>query len=80
MDKDQLAHLEQRINHLATVTKSVTTDGFDELLTIIHRPGWTTPAEIALVTGAVDVLIRQTEIVAEARKGLMDGARSVAAG
>ncbi|KJS53083.1 hypothetical protein VM98_27475 [Streptomyces rubellomurinus subsp. indigoferus] len=79
MDKDQLAHLEQRINHLVTVTKSVTTDDYEDLRKIIHRPGFTTPAELALIAGAVEVLIRQTEIVAEARRGLMDGARAVGA-
>ncbi|KJS61519.1 hypothetical protein [Streptomyces rubellomurinus] len=79
MDKDQLAHLEQRINHLVTVTKSVTTDDYEDLRKIIHRPGFTTPAELALIAGAVEVLIRQTETVAEARRGLMDGARAVGA-
>ncbi|MGA5821765.1 hypothetical protein ACPC54_28340 [Kitasatospora sp. NPDC094028] len=80
MDKDQLAHLEQRISHLITVTKSVTTDDYEDLRKIIHRPGYTTPAEWALLLSTVDGLIRQTEIVAEARKGLMDGARAVETG
>ncbi|MEV7027645.1 hypothetical protein [Kitasatospora sp. NPDC093558] len=77
MDKDRLAHLEQRIHHLITVTKSLTNDPHEELLKIIHRPGWTTPAELALVTSAVDQLIRQTETLNEARTGLLEGARSV---
>ncbi|MFB7621082.1 hypothetical protein [Kitasatospora sp. NPDC056181] len=77
MDKDQLAHLEQRIHHLITVTKSVTNDPHEELLKIIHRPGWTTPAEVALVTNAVDHLIKQTEALNAARQGLIEGARSV---
>ncbi|MEV0537078.1 hypothetical protein [Kitasatospora sp. NPDC050463] len=77
MEKDQLAHLEQRIHHLITVTKSVTNDPHEELLKIIHRPGWTTPAEVALVTHAVEHLIRQTEALNEARMGLIEGARSV---
>ncbi|MFI6850604.1 hypothetical protein OG535_00550 [Kitasatospora sp. NBC_00085] len=77
MEKDQLAHLEQRIHHLITVTKSVTNDGHEELLKIIHRPGWTTPAEMALVTNAVDHLIKQTEALNEARVGLIEGARSI---
>ncbi|MEV0537887.1 hypothetical protein [Kitasatospora sp. NPDC050463] len=77
MEKDQLAHLEQRIHHLITVTKSVTNDPHEELLKIIHRPGWTTPAEVALVTNAVDHLIKQTEALNEARMGLIEGARSI---
>ncbi|MFF2141599.1 hypothetical protein [Kitasatospora sp. NPDC058190] len=78
MEQNQLAHLEQRIHHLITVTKAVSNDPHEELLKIIHRPGWTTPAEAALVTGAVDALIKQTEALNEARTTLMDGARSVA--
>lgn len=77
MEKDQLSHLEQRIRHLITVTKSVTNDDHEELLTIIHKPGWTTLAEVALVTNAVDHLIRHTETLTEARKGLIEGARAV---
>ncbi|MER7755404.1 hypothetical protein [Kitasatospora sp. NPDC097643] len=77
MEKDQLAHLEQRIHHLITVTRAVSNDPHEELLKIIHRPGWTTPAEVALVTNAVDHLIKQTESLNEARTNLLDGARAV---
>ncbi|MGW7529067.1 hypothetical protein [Streptomyces sp. NPDC054783] len=77
MEQAQLSHLEQRIRHLITMTKAITHDEYEDLLNIIHRPGWTTPAEAALVTSHLELLIRHTEIVAEARKGLMEGARSV---
>lgn len=31
---------------------------FQEFLKIIHRPGWTTPAEVAFVTGSREVAVK----------------------
>ncbi|MQS10809.1 hypothetical protein F7Q99_00570 [Streptomyces kaniharaensis] len=80
MEQAQLSHLEQRVHHLITMTKAIAHDEYEELLDIIHRPGWTTPAEAALVTSHLEMLIRHTEVVAEARRGLMEGARAVKPG
>jgi hypothetical protein len=52
-------------------------DRFAELIPIIKKPGWTTPAEFYLVSRAIDTISRQLEIVDYISEGLVEGARMV---
>ena len=48
-----------------------------ELIPVIHRPGWTTLAEVTLVSGMVEAMIKHTEVMAELHSSLMSGAQAV---
>jgi len=48
-----------------------------ELIPIIHRPGWTTVAELALVAGLVESMIKHTELIGDLHSTLMRGAQAV---
>ena len=54
-------------------------DDFEELIKIIRRPGWTTPAEFRLVLGIVETIGRQVDAIEHLKTGLLEGSRQVAA-
>jgi hypothetical protein len=80
-------------NHKASLAKlgkklSTLNDGFDglgdgsdikELLRIIHRPGWTTIAELTLVHGIVDSMNAHIEAIAGLKASLVKGSQQVGA-
>jgi len=78
MAKHNIPQLEVRIKELEEVCKSVG-DNSDliELLKVIHRPGWTTPAEFTFATSIVDSLIGQARNLVALRKSLLAGSRDV---
>lgn len=47
-----------------------------ELLTIIHRPGWTTVLDVALVNEGLDALEHQVKAVEKLHSALTTGARN----
>lgn len=49
----------------------------DELLKLIPRPGWTTPAELALVRSGVAQLSSQVKLLRAAQDNLLRGAQLV---
>jgi len=49
----------------------------EEMLVIIHRPGWTTPAEFALVSGMKDSIQGHVNNPTEIRKVLLSGSRAI---
>ncbi len=78
MEKHDLPHLERRLFELKDIfTKMSDNSDLDELLKIIHRPGWTTPAEFALVISAVESLNAQARNVASLRTALVSSSRQV---
>ena len=52
-------------------------DSSSELFKLIHRPGWTTPAEFALVTSFVRSITAGAESLAEMHAALLAGSRSI---
>jgi len=52
-------------------------DGFAELLRIIHRPGWTTPAEFQLVFGLVEIIDSHLRALVTMRELLVRSSREV---
>jgi hypothetical protein len=75
----QIACLEAKIKALSTHLETLSnTSDMEELFVIIHRPGWTTPAEFAMVNGIIDSIHAQAKTLTEMRKVLLSGSRAVA--
>jgi hypothetical protein len=54
------------------------TDSSTDLWEIIHRPGWTTPAEAALVKAMAVSITEHAESLTHAHQALIEGALAVA--
>lgn len=52
---------------------------FEELISIIHRPGWTTLAEFAFFTGIVDSMTAHAKALTGLKQVLLEGSREVRA-
>jgi len=50
---------------------------FIELIKIMKRPGWTTPAELIFASGIVDSMLAHTEALAKLKGDLLKGSRAV---
>ena len=79
---DNGAHIEkldQRLRDLsATFASQGSTDDFDEILQIIHGPGWTTQRYVFFVNTLVDVVQQTATDAARHRAALRDGIRRIA--
>jgi hypothetical protein len=75
----QIKALEARLNLLSDKLASFVgpSQQVGELIPVIHRPGWTTVAELALVSGLVDSMIRHAELIGDLHLTLMRGAQAV---
>jgi hypothetical protein len=81
MEKHELAQLESDIQALKTSHAALSSsDALDELIKIIHRPGWTTPAELAFVRAGLDTIHAQTKQLTAFTQGLLGAAKQVGAG
>lgn len=77
-EKHHIAHIEKQIKNLgAELTDAADGSSFEELLNIIHKPGWTTPAESLLVSGIIDTMREHTKVLASLKQVLMNGSRAV---
>lgn len=73
-----IAHLEKRLVSLRrSLARLVREDDVDELIPIIKRPGWTTPAEFALFLAAVEGLQKQADLMAAQKRAMIAGAKMV---
>jgi hypothetical protein len=80
MDKHDVTHLERQIKELGGTLISLANDSdFQEFITIIHRPGWTTVAEHLFVTGVVDSMLAQAKTLVGLKQVLVNGSRAVTA-
>ena len=76
-----VGRLEKSINTVSERLEVVAQgDDFAELIKIIKKPGWTTPAEFTLVVGIVETIGRQIEVIEYLKRDLVHGSRQVAAG
>jgi hypothetical protein len=75
----QIKALEGRLNLLGDKLASLIgpSQQVGDLIPLIHRPGWTTVAELALVSGLVDSMIRHTELIGDLHATLMRGVQAV---
>jgi hypothetical protein len=75
MDTKQL---ESRITNVTQGLRALAEDrDFAELITIIHKPGWTTPAEALLVNGLLESMTTHVRHLTELKTALLAGARAV---
>jgi hypothetical protein len=52
-------------------------DDFDELIKIIHFPGYTTPVQLRLINAVVDAAERNLTEAAMLRVALLEGSRAI---
>lgn len=73
-----LKQIESRCHDLTQSLKALADEKeFAELMLIIRKPGWTTPAEALLVTGLLDTMNTQAKHLAQLKQTLLAGARAV---
>ena len=77
-EKHDRPSLEGRIRNLSAQLKHVAAGAdFEEMLAIIHKPGYTTPAEYLLVSGIVDAMHEHARAMASLKQVLINGSRAV---
>ena len=77
---EHLQRFEQKINAVRQAAASLPGDDFYDLLwKIIHRPGWTTHAEGLFFEAAVESIITQTQLLAQAHRQVLAAAEQVGA-
>jgi len=75
---EHVKNIDARLRKLAAAFSDAgSSDDLDELFLIIHRPGWTTPAEIALIHSLIDATESSLAGAMQLRGALVDGARAV---
>lgn len=80
MDKHDVTHFETQIKDLCGSLTSLANDrDFQEFITIIHKPGWTTVAEHLFVTGVVESMLAQAKTLVGLKQVLITGSRAVTA-
>jgi len=72
---DMLATHIRGLQH--AIAKLATDNHTEELMRIIHRPGWTTPAEFALMVAGLESARSQAEVLVKQLRGLAAGAGQV---
>jgi len=78
MEKHDIPKLERHIKELSqNLTGLADNTEFDELLKIIHRPGYTTPAEFLFAIGVVESMTAQTRAMTDLKRTLVNACRKV---
>ena len=73
-----VAELEARVRALnASFVELGSADDFNEFFHIIHRPGWTSPQDVALMNSLVDATERSATDARHLRKAMLEGARAI---
>jgi hypothetical protein len=78
MNTQQATHFEKQLAELNNVMQSlVAQDSFEDLIRVIHKPGWTTIAEVELFAGLVEHMTSQARSLAALKRVLISGASKV---
>jgi hypothetical protein len=78
MAKHDIPRLEAKLKELKELCAKLSNDSdVNEMLQIIHRPGYTTVAEFALVSSTVESLVEQSRNVLTQRHALLVGSKEV---
>jgi hypothetical protein len=73
-----LNKVKSHVSNLAGGLKDLSQDkDFEEFLTIIHKPGWTSQAEGLLVNGLLESMNMHVQHLKTLKKSLLAGARAV---
>ena len=76
--KIDLKRLEKKVTSISdALAKLSNAEDFRKLILEWRRPGWTTPAELILVSGIVDSLAAQTAALAALKGDLIKGSKAV---
>ncbi|HEX3154838.1 MAG TPA: hypothetical protein VHV32_09445 [Candidatus Angelobacter sp.] len=79
VSREEIQRLAQRYEQIRKGLQNLggNTDGANtELFQIIHRPGWTTVLDVALVHQALDVLQHQAAAIEKLHEAMTAGARN----
>jgi hypothetical protein len=80
-DLEHIAKLEDVIKEMGSAHQAFAENSItEELLQIINRPGFTTPAEALFVEGACTAILTNTKALHEMHQLLLRGARKVNSG
>jgi len=80
-NKADIARLEKKVTALSNaLAKLNTPEDWKRLILILRRPGWTTPAELILVTAVLDNLQAQAVALAGLKAQLLKGSEAVGGG
>jgi len=78
MKDHDVGQLEKNIEQVQVRLRAlVEEDRYAELIRIIRKPGWTTPAEFHLVNSGIEIVGRQIEIIDQLSRGLLEGGQKV---
>jgi len=78
MAKKDTSNLVKRINAVKKQAADFPVDAdMNELLKIIHRPGWTTPAELLFVLAGLEALEAQLQAIGGLSESLLAASRAV---
>lgn len=79
MPRHNIPGLEKKITDLSKALANLSSeDDLRELIRIIRKPGWTTPAEFILVSGMVDTMAAQVKALSQMKDVLLKGSSKVA--
>lgn len=77
--EQHVAHLEGRVRELGRQLETMSdSSDLEEMIILMHRPGWTTLAEYLLVGAALDAIQQQVELLTGMRQALLNGSRAIA--
>jgi hypothetical protein len=80
MSEKNIHQIEQKLSAIKTNLKGIAQDDvFDQLLIIIHRPGWTTLAENAFFETVVDSIDTQVRLLSKLHRDLLKASELVGA-
>lgn len=70
--------LEKKVTSVSNaLAKLNNADDFKKLILEWRRPGWTTPAELIFVSGIVDSMALQVDVLGQLKNSLIKGSRAV---
>ncbi len=75
MEKKQAEHIEGQLRELHASFQQLSGGAVENIISVIHKPGWTTIAEIAFFTGIVDSMLAHTKALASLKQALLSGSR-----
>jgi hypothetical protein len=79
-DGKHVREIEGRLRALAAgYADAGSSDDFDELLIVIHRPGWTTPQDVAFMGLLIEAAERSVADALAIRSALVETARAIGA-
>jgi hypothetical protein len=80
LHRADISNLGKRIDTLSDALARLKSAELKQLLLIIRRPGWTTPAELAFASGIVAAMLGQAKALKQLQAVLLKGSRAVNTG